>query len=177
MAAANQYNTAAPGAKGTLLVNLLAIAKERHAELVLNAQADPAEFMQVILPSELLAGLPAQAMPFLEQSADVTGTLDVFHVDHVDPADDYYEHVLTTTSATYRVHFAAATPDLQAVRASACAAVRLDKHIVVTAAGDVTIAKASVLGQHARRAKDAGDPGQFQRRAHRSRTRWRTRRA
>ena len=147
LGAANQYNSAAPGAKGPLLANLLAIAKERRDELVLNAQADPAEFMRVILPPELLAGLPAQAMPFLEQSADVTGTLDVFHVDHVDPADDYYEHVLTTTSATYRVHFAAVTPDLQSGTRVRVRGVRLDKHIVVTAAGDVTIAKAvSVLG-------------------------------
>jgi hypothetical protein len=146
--AANQYNTGAPAAKGLLLANLINVAKARKDELVLTAQADPAEFMRVILPAELLAGLPPQAMPFLEQSATVSGSLEVFHVDHVNPADDYYEHVLTTTSnATYKVHFAVSAPDLQSGIRISVRGVRLDNHIVVAAAGDVMVVKAvSVLG-------------------------------
>ena len=140
-------NTAAPAAKGPLLANLINIAKARRDELVLTAQADPAEFMRVILPAELLAGLPTQAMPFLEQSANVSGSLEVFHVDHVNPGDDYYEHVLTTTAkAVYRVHFAVSAPQLQTGMKVSVRGVRLDNHIVVAATADVMITKAvSVL--------------------------------
>jgi hypothetical protein len=145
--AANMYNTAAPAAKGLLLANLLNVAKARRDELVLTAQADPAEFMRVILPPELLAGLPSQAMPFLEQSANVSGSLEVLHVDHVNPADDYYEHVVTTTGkAIYRVHFAKSAPQLQTGMQVSVRGIRLDNHIVVAAAGDVMVTKAvSVL--------------------------------
>lgn len=145
--AANQYNSAAPSARGLLLANLLNVAKARRDELLLIAQADPAEFMRVILPAELLAGMPPQAMPFLEQSATVSGSLEVFHVDHVNPADDYYEHVLTTTTNTvYRVHFAATAPDLQTGMRVSVRGIRLDNHIVVAAVGDVIVTKAvSVL--------------------------------
>jgi len=144
--AARAYNSAAPGARGLALANLLNVAKARRDELVLTAQADPAEFMRVILPAELLAGLPPQAMPFLEQAASVNGSLEVFHVDHVDPADDYYEHVLTAANAVYRVHFAAAAPALQTGMHISVRGIRLDNHIVVAAAGDVIVTKAvSVL--------------------------------
>src|SRR5690349_7157797 len=85
-AAGAEYNAAPPQSRGLHLGQLLKIAKDRHDELVLTAQADPAEFARAVLPPELLAGLPAQAAPFLEQAADVTGTVDVFHVDHVNTA-------------------------------------------------------------------------------------------
>jgi len=148
--AATQYNTAAPQAKGLLIANLLNIAKARHDELVLAAQADPAEFMRLILPPALLASLPAQAMPFLEQSASVSGTVEVFHVDHVNPADDYYDHVLTTTgNAVYNVHFAdtATAPGLSSGTKLTVRGVKVDNHIVVASAADVIVTKAvSVVG-------------------------------
>jgi hypothetical protein len=147
LAAGAQYNAAPAQSRGLHLGQLLKIAKERHDELVLTAQADPAEFARAVLPPELLAGLPAQAAPLLEQAADVTGTLDVYHVDHANTADDYYEHVLETTGGRYNVHFAAAAPDLQSGTKVRVRGVRIDRHIVVTDRADFTITKAvSVLG-------------------------------
>src|SRR6185369_11502126 len=97
----------------------------------------------------LLASLPAQAMPFLEQSTSVSGTVEVFHVDHVNPVDDYYDHVLTTTgNAVYNLHFpdAATAPGLSSGAKITVRGVKVDSHIVVASAADVIVTKAvSVL--------------------------------
>jgi hypothetical protein len=147
MTAAKRYNTATPGQKGQLLAELTTVAKDRHDELIALIAADPAEVLRLALPPEIRAGLPAQAIPFLEQPADETGVLDVFHVDHVNQADDYYVHFLTTPKTKFSLYFAGAAPDIASGTRVRVRGVRIDDVIVAAGGADVMVVKAvSVLG-------------------------------
>ena len=139
--AAKQYNTAAASQKGPLLAALLAVARDRHDELAELLATNPAEVLRLALPPEILAGLPPQAIPFLERPADESGTLDVFHVDHVNTADDYYVHVLTTAKERLTIVFADAAPDIGSGSKVRVRGVKFDGALVARA-GDVMVVKA-----------------------------------
>src|SRR6266496_1209311 len=99
-----QLDSAGPSAQGRLLPDLLSVARARHDELTALLDTDPAEVLRIALPADLRFGMPAQAVPFLEQDADETGELEVMHVDHVNPADDFYIHALKTSHGTFTLH-------------------------------------------------------------------------
>ena len=111
-------------------------------EVAALVDTDPAEVARVALPAELLAGLPAQALPFLEQSTDESGDLEVFHVDHVVPSGDYYLYFLNTTKGKYSLHFADVAPDLLTGAKVRVHGVKIDNAIVVADAADVIVSKA-----------------------------------
>jgi len=134
-----RHGAATPADRGQRLAELLAVAKQRHDELATLIDADPAEVLRVALPADLRADLPAQAIPFLEQAADETGDIEVFHVDHVNPADDFYLHFLNTTKGRFSLHFAGRTPDLVTGTKVRVRGMRIENAIVLANAGDVTV--------------------------------------
>lgn len=122
------------------LAELLAVARKRHDVLAALVDTNPAEVLRVALPADLRAGLPAQAMPYLEEPVDETGDLEVFHVDHVNPADDFYLHFLNTAHGRFSLHFAGRTPDLVTGTKVRVRGTKIDNAIVLANAGDVTAA-------------------------------------
>lgn len=142
-----RYATAASPNRGQALAELLAVAQDRHSELLGLVESDPAEFLRVALPAALRAGLPPQALPFIEQPADESGELEVFHVDHVTPSDDYYQHFLNTTKGRFSLHFAGAAPDFVTGAKIQVRGMKIGNAIVVADRGDIIVTKAvAVLG-------------------------------
>jgi len=142
-----QFATATPGEQGQLIAQLVSVAKQRHDELAALLEIDPAEVLRVAIPPQVLASLPPQAIPFVEQSADEDGTLEVYHVDHVNPADDYYLHFLTTKgNKRYALYFADAAPNLVTGASVHVHGKRIDSAIVLESGNDLTVTdKASAL--------------------------------
>ncbi len=139
---ASRYNAASPGAKGQLLAQLIDVAHKRQNELAGTVDFDPAEVLRVAIPDSVRANLPPQAIPFLEESADESGTLEVYHVDHVNPANDYYVHYLTNAKGRFSLHFAGAAPDYVTGTKVRVRGVRIDSAIVLAAGSDVTLTAA-----------------------------------
>jgi hypothetical protein len=133
----SRHGAASPGAQGQLLAALIETARARHEELVALVGVDSEEVLRVAIPDGVRAALPPQAIPFLEEPADETGVLEVYHVDHVNPADDYYLHFLKTAKARFSLHFAGAAPDHITGASVRVRGVRIDSAIVL-AAGDIT---------------------------------------
>jgi hypothetical protein len=132
---ASQLGAAGPAQQGALLGQLLAIAKQRHDAMVALLPVDPAEVLRVAMPDGVLANLPPQAIPFLERQADESGTLEVYHVDHVNPADDYYLHFLNSAHGRFSLHFVGEAPDHPTGASVRVQGVRLDSAIVLAAGG------------------------------------------
>jgi hypothetical protein len=140
-----RLDAATPGARGQLLAQLAMLAHWRRDELVALLDVDPAEVLRIALPADVRSALPAQAAPYVEQQADETGELDVIHVDHVDPADNYYIHTLKTSRGTFRLHFAGAAPALESGAKVQVRGVRVDQSIVLAAEDLVVVNAVSVL--------------------------------
>ena len=140
--AKGRYAAAAPGTQGQILAELLALARNRHDELAALAEIDPAEFLRVGLPEALRAAFPAQAAQFLEQPADESGDLEVFHVDHVNPVDDVYLYFLNTTRGRFSLHFAGRPPDLVTGANAHVQGVRIGDAIVIADGGSIVVAQA-----------------------------------
>ena len=132
-------------ARGRLIAQVATMARQRHDALVELVETDPAEVLRVALPAHLRANFPGQAAPFLEVDADEDGEIEVIHVDHVDPANDYYVRTLKTATGTFSLHFAGEAPDIATGTHVQVRGVRIDDAIVL-AADDVMVTKAvSVL--------------------------------
>jgi hypothetical protein len=135
----SRYNSASPGEKGQLLAQLIDVAHKRQDELAATVDFDPEEVLRVAIPDSVRANLPPQAIPMLEQSADESGTLEVYHVDHVNPSEDYYVHYLANAKGRFSLHFAGAAPDYVTGTKVRVRGVRLDSAIVLAAGSDVTL--------------------------------------
>jgi Gametolysin peptidase M11/NPCBM-associated, NEW3 domain of alpha-galactosidase len=141
-----RHGAAVPGAQGQLLAQLIAVARQRHDALAALVDLDPAEVLRVAIPADLLAGMPAQAIPFLEDDVDEAGELEVFHVDHVNAAEDFYLHFLNTSKGRYSLHFAGATPTLASGANVRVHGRRINNAIVVSDTDGLVVTKAvSVL--------------------------------
>lgn len=133
-----RHGAASPGAQGQLLAALIETARARQDELAALVAVDPAEVLRVAIPDSVRAALPPQAIPFLEEAADETGVLEVYHVDHANPADDYYLHFLSTAKARFSLHFVGAAPDHVTGTSVHVRGVKLGSAIVLAAGSDVT---------------------------------------
>jgi hypothetical protein len=105
-----RYSVSAAGDRGQRLTELLAAARSRRDALAAMVETDPAEVLRVVLPAEIRAGFPAEALPLLEQDTEEEGALEVLHFDHVDPAADHYEYFLQTAKERLSLHFAGKAP-------------------------------------------------------------------
>ena len=134
-----------PQARARSVVLVVAAARQRHDLLAGLIETDPAEVLRVALPPGLRAGLPAEAMPFVEEDVDEDGEIEVLHVDHVVAADDYYIRTLKTSRGPVSLHFAGDAPDLETGTHVRVRGVRIGDAIALTAS-DVSVEKAvSVL--------------------------------
>jgi len=137
-------DAAAPGARAQRLAEVLAVAKRRHDGLAVLVDTNPAEFLRVSLPVEQRSNMPAEVNAFLEQDADETGDLQVLHVDHANPADNFYLHFLNTAKGKFSLHFAGKAPDLVTGTHVRVRGMKLDSAIVL-AAGDMTSTTTSTV--------------------------------
>jgi hypothetical protein len=118
-----RLNKAASSAdRGRRLAELVEVAKQRRGDLAELVDSDPAEFLRVALPADKRAKLPAEVASLVEDDADETGDLEVLHVDHVIPGNDFYLHFLNTPRGKFSLHFAGRPPVSRAEIACACAA-------------------------------------------------------
>jgi hypothetical protein len=144
MLQANGRLTAADaGQRGQLIAELVELAKQRHEALKGLVDIDPAEVLRVAIPSHLRAGLPAQAIPFLEREVDESGELEVLHVDHVDTAQDYYLHHLVTPKGRFALFFRNGAPEAASGAKAHVRGVQVADAIVVDTNG-MTVAKAAL---------------------------------
>ncbi|HVE48229.1 MAG TPA: NEW3 domain-containing protein [Casimicrobiaceae bacterium] len=139
-----QYNAASEHGKGPLAAQIVAVSKQRHEALVALAPVDPAEVLRVRIPPDVLAGLPPQAIPWLERSADESGDLEILHVDHVNPANDYFVQTLTTTKGRHPLFVAGDLGNLLTGAKVRVKGVWIGDALVA-AASDMTVTKASAL--------------------------------
>jgi hypothetical protein len=91
---------------------LISAARSRHNALVALMDDDPEEVLRLALPPSLRASFPGQAAAFLEQNVQVDGSLEVYHVDNVDPTENEYLYVLNTATGKLSLHFAGKQPAL-----------------------------------------------------------------
>jgi hypothetical protein len=94
------------------LAELLAIARIRHDALASLIESDPAEVLSAALTSSERADFPGQVASLLEQEAQEDGDLEVYHVDHKDPALSKYLYFLKTAHGKLALHFANEPPAL-----------------------------------------------------------------
>ena len=121
---------------------LVAAARERRAHLAELATSDPAEVLRVAIPADVRSRLPAEARELVEEAVEAEGELEVLHVDHVDSADDFYVHTLSTDQGRYTLHFAGAAPDAATGAHAKVRGVRLGEAIVVAGEAHVSVDKA-----------------------------------
>jgi hypothetical protein len=134
-----------PVARARIVARLVALARERYDLLAALIEDDPEEVLRIALPPGLRAKLPAEAQALLERDADEDGEIEVLHVDHVTPADDYYVHTLKTAKGPVALHFAGEAPDLASGAHVRVRGIRVGDAIAL-AASDVSVVKAvSVL--------------------------------
>ncbi|MDH3475713.1 MAG: hypothetical protein OEM59_18700, partial [Rhodospirillales bacterium] len=95
-----------------IAAEMVALAEERRALLAELMAEDPGEVMRLAVPDHVARRMPAEVQDLLEQRVELEGEFAVFHVDGVDPADSYYEHILTTPAGErFSLHFANGMPD------------------------------------------------------------------
>jgi hypothetical protein len=128
--------------KALTLAPLVEIARQRQQELLDLVDLDPAEVLRVALPAGMRESLPAEVRPYIEDTADEEGEIEVLHVDHVDAADDHYLHFLNTPKGRYSLHFAGAVPDIATGAVVSVRGVRLGGAIVVAGRPEAMSAKA-----------------------------------
>src|SRR5437899_131096 len=121
-----QYAAAEPGDKGLHLGELIKAARDRHDALSALIDSDPAEVLKVTLPADMRATFPGEAAPFLEQDAQEDGTLEVYHVDNVNPATNRYLYVLNTAKGKLSLNFAGQQPALVSGTKVRVTGVRID---------------------------------------------------
>lgn len=135
----SQYAAAEPGDKGLHLGQLIKAACDRHDALNALIDSDRAEVLKVTLPANLPATFPGEAAPFLEQDAQEDGTLEVYHVDNVNPAANRYLYVLNTAKGKLSLNFAGHQPALLTGTKVRVTGVKLDNALALTSgSGSVT---------------------------------------
>jgi Gametolysin peptidase M11 len=94
------------------LAELVSIARNRHDALAALIESNPADALSAALTADERADFPSQAAAFLEQDAQEEGELEVYHVDHNDPALSKYIYFLKTPKGKLALHFAVEPPSL-----------------------------------------------------------------
>jgi len=130
-----------PVARARVVARLVALARQRYDLLAALIEDDPDEVLRVALPPGLRAKLPVEAQALLERDADEDGEIEVLHVDHVTPADDYYVRTLKTARGPVALHFAGEAPDLASGTHVRVGGIRVGDAIALTAS-DVSVVKA-----------------------------------
>lgn len=100
--------TATPAEQRGLEQALLTTAVLRRQALLRVMETDPATALRVALPSSVLAALPPQARAYVEEEAELEGTLEILHEDW--PEGGRYRYGLQTASVRYSLHFATEAP-------------------------------------------------------------------
>lgn len=108
LTAHDQYQKASPAARPQALNTLLATAKERQQELALLIRENPGDVLQVALPEAIRASLPSAVQPYVEQTVQLEGTLEVL-MEHVHPGS-ILRYALVTGAKRTTLHFADAPP-------------------------------------------------------------------
>lgn len=117
---------------------LVAIARDRYDALKALVEVDPAEVLRVALPAEIRANLPAEAAPFLERDVQEVGQLEVYHVDHADPALDQYVYALNTADGKLSVHFAGTPTTHMTGEMVHASGIRIDNTLLLQSADNLT---------------------------------------
>ena len=126
------YAAAARGSQAQRLGDLIIAARSRHDALAALVDDDPAEVLRVALPANLRANFPGQAAAFLEQDVQVDGTLEVYHVDNVDPSANEYLYVLDTATGKLSLHFAGKEPTLLTGAQIRVRGIKIDNALALT---------------------------------------------
>lgn len=106
---AARFRAASPAARPGLEGELVAAAAARHAYLVSVVTDDPAGVIDASLSTAQRSRLPALLAPYLEQEAELDGTLEILHEDRLDGARFHYR--LHTSRGRFTLHFAAHPPE------------------------------------------------------------------
>jgi hypothetical protein len=86
------------------------VAKRRYDLLLKLAAKSPEQALRLMLPSDVIARLPASAKAFLEQDADEKGTLEILVEDYPDNTHRM-RYFLNTARERLELYFAANPPD------------------------------------------------------------------
>ncbi|MBP8006921.1 MAG: hypothetical protein KA019_00435, partial [Burkholderiales bacterium] len=66
--------------KALALAPLVEIARQRQEQMLDLVDVDPAEVLRVALPAGMRESLPAEVRPYVEDTADEEGEIEVLHV-------------------------------------------------------------------------------------------------
>ena len=103
-----RYRVANRDQRGPLETALLVAAQERFAVLSALMDDDPKAVFDSALPADFRAKLPSSLSAYVEQDAEVAGTLAILHEDTFDGGR--YHFILYTASEQYSLHFAEGAP-------------------------------------------------------------------
>ena len=103
-----RYPAAGRDQRERLETALLAAAEERFVVLSSLLDDDPKALFNSGLPAHILAKLPSSLNPYLEQDAELDGTLVILHEDRLDGGR--YHYVLNTAGERYSLHFVEGVP-------------------------------------------------------------------
>jgi len=141
----SSYTAADPGDRGLRLGELIKAARDRHDALAALINSDPEEVLKVALPASVRASFPGEAAPFLEQDAQEDGTLEVYHVDSVHPADNHYLYVLNTTKGKLSLNFAGKQPAFLTGAKVRVTGLKIDNALALNSGSSVTTLAAAPL--------------------------------
>jgi len=106
---AMRYRVANRDQRGPLETALLVAAQERFAVLSALMDDDPKAVFDSALPADFRAKLPSSLSAYVEQDAEVDGTLEILHEDA--ETGSRYHFFIHSTSGRQSLHFAGRTPD------------------------------------------------------------------
>jgi len=88
---------------------LLAIAEARFTLFSSMLQEDPGAVLDAALPGVVRSGLPSAAAPYIEQDAELDGSVEIRHEDW--PDGGRYHYLLHSTRGPFSLHFAGPPPE------------------------------------------------------------------
>jgi hypothetical protein len=95
--------------RGAHTVNdLLDVAASRQQFLASLIEENPGEVLRIAMPATLRAGLPPAVQDFVEEEAEVEGTLEILHEDR--NRGSRYRYFLEAAEGRFALHFAASPP-------------------------------------------------------------------
>ncbi len=106
---ATQYRTAGSAERGRLKTSMLNTAATRLDLLGSLMEDNAGEVLAAALPASARSALPSFLAPYLEQDAQIDGTLEILHEDSDDGSR--YHYFLHSTGARYSLHFSGSPPD------------------------------------------------------------------
>jgi hypothetical protein len=108
-AVAAQYRRASAATRDDIETRLVAAAEARRAFLASIMDGDPGAVLQAVLSAATRSGLPSVLTPYLEQDAELQGTLEILHEDRTDGARYHYR--LHSARGRLSLHFADHPPE------------------------------------------------------------------